>query len=232
MNQETKASLQALLDIVRKRLCNFVKKRWKIRHSSKAFNKIPYETDKNVLDPKCEVKLKCNKIALDKFESNTLADPFYQQPLPPLKGLPSSPVPNFNFNSSNLKSNDFLTILRSKRSASSPGINMITYKVYKKCPKIRSYLFKIFQPCIKCSTVPIQWRLASEVFIPKAVPPDPSCIEDFRPIALLNVGGKLFFSLISKRIEDHILVKSKFIDASIQRGCMAEVPGCWDIGMG
>ena len=109
MNQETKASLQALLDIVRKRLRNFRhreknrKKRWKIRHSSKAFNKNPYETGKNVLDPKCEVKLKCNKIALDKFKSNTLADPFYQQPLPPLKGLPSSPVPNFNFNSSNLK---------------------------------------------------------------------------------------------------------------------------------
>ena len=72
---------------------------------------------------------------------------------------------------------------------------MITHKVYKKCPKIRSNLFKIFQSYIKCSTVPIQWCLASKIFIPKVVPPDPSTIDDFWPIVLLTMEDKLFFSL-------------------------------------
>ena len=133
MNQERKASLQALLDFVRKCPRDFRhgaknrKKQWKINQSNKAFNKSPYEAGKYALDPKCEIKLKCVKISLDKFKSNTLADQFYHQPWPPLKGLPSTPIPNFSFNSSNLNSNDFLTILQSKRNVSSPDINRITY---------------------------------------------------------------------------------------------------------
>ena len=81
-----------------------------------------------------------------------------------------------------------------------------------------SFLFKIFKSCAKISSVPIQWRIAKEVYIPKINPPTNSKIEDFRPIALLNVKGKLFFSLISKRIEDHILHKNKFVNVAIQKG--------------
>ena len=50
----------------------------------------------------------------------------------------------------------------------------------------------------------------------------------FRPIALLNVKGKLFFSLISQRLEKHILKNNKIIDSSIQKGCMEKIPGCWE----
>ena len=90
------------------------------------------------------------------------------------------------------------------------------------------FLFKIFKSCTKLSLIPIQWRTASEVYIPKITPPNTSKIEDFRPIALLNVEGKLFFSLVSKRLEDHIIHKNKFINVSIQKGCMEKVPGCWE----
>ena len=98
---------------------------------------------------------------------------------------------------------------------------MITYKVCKKHPRIRLYLFKIFQPCMKCSTVTIQWQLASSLSISFHY-------YDFRPIALLKVEGKFFFSLVWKWIEDHLLVKNKFINVSIQKRCMAEVPSCWE----
>ena len=52
--------------------------------------------------------------------------------------------------------------------------------------------------------------------------PSPSTIEDFQSRALLNVKGKLLFCLISKRIEDHILVKNNFINMLNQRDCMAK----------
>ena len=47
------------------------------------------------------------------------------------------------------------------------------------------------------------------------------------PIALLNVEGKLFFSLVFKRMETH-LIHNKFMQNSIQNGCMEKIPGCWE----
>ena len=133
-----------------------------------------------------------------------------------------------HFDSTSVRYQDLLPILNARRNASSPGINMIPYKVYKKCPRITSFLFKIFKSCLKLSNVPIQWRIASEVYIPKKKPPNPSAIEDFRPIALLNVEGKLFFSLIARRLEEHIIQKNRIINLSIQKGCIVKIPGCWE----
>ena len=60
----------------------------------------------------------------------------------------------------------------------------------------------------------------------KVSTPSDTKLPDFRPIALLNVEGKLFFILISKRLEIHLVYKNKFINNSIQKGCMEKVPGC------
>ena len=43
-------------------------------------------------------------------------------------------------------------------------------------------------------------------------------------IAFLNVEGKLFFSLLSKLLEDNIVKRS----LSVQKGSMPKVPGCWE----
>ena len=41
--------------------------------------------------------------------------------------------------------------------------------------------------------------------------PSKNLISGFRPIALLNVEGKLFFSLISKRLVSHLVQNNKII---------------------
>ena len=232
--QVEKDSIIALLDIVRSRLRSMRKgeksrkTRWKIKQANASFNKNPYEAGKKVLVPNCNIKLQCDKTTLDKFKSSTLSDLQHSEPLPILEDLPPTPKITKEFNSSNLKRELLLEIVNSRRNASSPGINMIPYKVYKKCPQILSFLFKIFQSTFKLECIPIQWRIASEAYIPKVNPPNSSSITDFRPIALLNVEGKLFFSLISKRLEQHIIHNNKFVDVSVQKGCMAKVPGCWE----
>ena len=114
---------------------------------------------------------------------------------------------------------DFLTLLATRRNASSPGLNPIPYKVYKKCPQINTFLFNIFKSCLKNCVVPIQWCYAREIFIPKCKTPMESNIKNIHPIALLNVEGKLLFSLVSMY---------KFINTSVQKGCMEKVPGCWE----
>ena len=74
--------------------------------------------------------------------------------------------------------------------------------------------------------IPLQWRYAMEHFIPKTKPSCPSNIKDFCPIALLNVEGKLFFILISKRLVDHIITNKNLINPSVQKGCMDKVSRC------
>ena len=127
-----------------------------------------------------------------------------------------------------MTSYDFFAILATRRNTSAPGQNSIPYKVYKKYPKTSQFLFKSFHACFKRCKIPIQWRSAQELYIPKVSTPSDTKLSDFRPIALLNVKGKLFFSLISKRLEIHLIHNNKFINNSIQKCCMDKVPGCWE----
>ena len=103
--------------------------------------------------------------------------------------------------------------------------NMIPYKVYKKCPKFVSFLFKLCLSCLRNQVIPIYWRIAHEVYIPKNKPPNPESIKVFRPISLMNVEGKLFFSLVSQRLVAHIVNNNKLINSSVQKGCMEKIPG-------
>ena len=123
---------------------------------------------------------------------------------------------------------DLLQILTTWHNASAPGLNGIPYKVYKKRPKINKFLFKFFLSCMNKGIIPLQWRSAKEIYTPKINPPTAYNISDFRTIALLNVEGKLFFSLISRNVEKHLISNNKFINKSVQKGCMEKVPGCWE----
>ena len=104
---------------------------------------------------------------------------------------------------------------------------MIPYKIYKLCPNICDYLFCLFKSCFKNCVVPVQWRIVTDVYIPKSGSSDPNNIKDFRPTSLLNVEGKLFFSILSKRLEK-VIYSNKLINSSIHKGCMEKAPGCWE----
>lgn len=54
----------------------------------------------------------------------------------------------------------------------------------------------------------MQWCVASEVYTPKTKLPNPFDVKDFGQVALLNVKGKLFFRLVSRKLEDYIITKN------------------------
>ncbi len=62
-------------------------------------------------------------------------------------------------------------------------------------------------------TIPSEWQRAVAVYIPKQQ--DAKTIKQFRSIALLNVEGKLFFS-----------VMNNYIDTSWQKAGIPGFPGC------
>ena len=169
-------------------------------------------------------QLKSARSVLDAFKLVTVSDALFDSSLSPIDGLPPSPSIYIPYDSSSLKLKDFEKIVQSRRNAYAPGINMIPYKIYKKC---MSFLFKLCLSCQRNQVIPIFWRIAHEVYIHKNKLPNPSLSKDFRPIYLLNVEGKLFFSCVSPRFVYYIIKNNKFVNASIQKGCMEKIPDCW-----
>ena len=112
-----------------------------------------------------------------------------------LENPPPGPSLLKKFNKSSFSYDDFFEILSTCRYAPVVGLDGIPYKVYKKCSKIRKFIFKIFQACVKRCEIPIQWQCAQEIYISKVRSASENKLADFRPIAFLNVEGKRFFQL-------------------------------------
>ena len=82
-----------------------------------------------------------------------------------------------------------------KRNKNVPGINGIPFLVYKKCPKVLYMLLNIMNRVWDEKVIPKSWQQAVIVLLAKSeVLDDPS---EFRPIALLNAEGRLFFTLLN-----------------------------------
>ena len=119
--------------------------------------------------------------------------------------------------------NEFVKKLRQTRSKSAPGPNGVPYLVYKRCPNVAKLLWGYLKELWKKNIISDAWREAEGVFIPKE--DGAETVEKFRTISLLNVEGKLFFSLKADRITD-FLIKNRFINSSIQKGGIPKVSGC------
>ena len=67
------------------------------------------------------------------------------------------------------------------------------------------------------------WGLADGIYIPKEK--NSKHLEQFQPILLLNVEGKIFFGVIAKRMMRFVL-NNKFINISIQKAGIPGFLGC------
>jgi hypothetical protein len=134
------------------------------------------------------------------------------------------PPPNIPFFVDQLRFAELRKHVRSKRNYACPGLNSLPYLIYKKCPSILKIMLLIFRRIFKDGTVPKDWAIAFVVLLQKdaEVLDKPS---EFRPIAITNTLGKIFFSIISARLQKY-LVKNNYIRLSIQKGFLFGVPGC------
>ena len=153
LDHSNRLNLLGLLDSVKAQLRSMRKGerkrkfRWKKKQANLDFKKNPFLAGKKVLDPKIYVNLSVDKESMDEFKSSVVFDDCRNIPLPTLEGLPSSPTVSKLFDSSMLSFSEFSSILHSRRNGSSPGINMIPYKIYKLCPNVCDYLFRLFKSC-------------------------------------------------------------------------------------
>jgi hypothetical protein len=73
--------------------------------------------------------------------------------------------------------------------------------------------------------VPVSWQRGFIILIPKSSTADLHDVAEFRPIALLNSEGRLFFTLMEWRLSDY-MVSNGYLDSTLQKGFMRDVAGC------
>lgn len=105
-------------------------------------------------------------------------------------------------------------------SQSSPGTNGITYRHLKQLPSTHHFLGTLFTKILLQSQLcPLEWCTANIKLIYKEGDPN-----NFRPIALTSVIGKLFHKILASRLESYCRL-NKIIDSSIQKGFLRRING-------
>ena len=167
--------------------------------------------------------LKSTKEEVEEYLHNVHSDPDREKTLDMSEEMWEHKEPEIDFNNKPPSYSEFLKKLRKTRAKSAPGPNGVPYRVYKRCPEVAKLLYLYLRSMWAKNEISDAWREAEGVFIPKEE--NASSVEKYRTISLLNVEGKLFFSLKSERILDFALANG-YIDTSIQKGGVPGVSGC------
>ena len=87
-----------------------------------------------------------------------------------------------------LKKKEVDDFVKKARTKSCPGNDGISYKVYKRCDKIRRQLFLLLRQMWRKKKVAEKWHVSEGLYLPKEA--DAKQIGQCRPISILNVNAK------------------------------------------
>ena len=102
-------------------------------------------------------------------------------------------------------------------------MNGLTYVPYKKCTAIMRFVLKLSTKIWKSRDIPTDWAIAYIKLLSKS--DDLSVVSEFRPIAITCVAGKIFFSVLSDRLQVYML-RNSYISKEVQKGFLAGMSGC------
>ncbi|XP_038154112.1 uncharacterized protein LOC119791846 [Cyprinodon tularosa] len=227
--EEERGPLSVLRNILRKKLLTLRSAEWHRRRRKErarkrtAFLANPFEFTKQLLGQKRSGQLTCSKAEVDHHLAATYGDASREQDLGDCQSLIDPPAPTVDFNGMEPSWKEIQEVVKKARSSSAPGPSGVPYKVYKNCPKLLHRLWRILKVIWRRGKVAEQWRFAEGVWIPKEE--GSTNIDQFRTIFLLSVEGKLFFSIVARRLTDYLL-RNSYIDTSVQKGGIPKIPGC------
>lgn len=202
---------------------NLRKLRKKKEHTRTRFYKNPFKFVKDLFAKEKSGILKIPKEELEEHLEKGNHDPKRHEQIVIPHDIPPIQPPEFNLETGPPKWKEVESTVRRARSASAPGPNGVPYKLYKNAPDVLRYLWRLMRIVWQKGIIPKGWRRAGGVLIPKEK--DATDIGQFRPICLLNVEGKIFFSVIARRLSTY-LEKNKYIDTSVQKAGIPGVSGC------
>ena len=112
-----------------------------MRKTRKDFLADPYKFAKGLFTENKSGKLECTKEELEKHLAETYSDPRREEDLPPCPGLKRPTHPGSPFDLGDLRKQEVDDFVKKARTKSCPGNDGISYKVYKRCGKLRKQLF-------------------------------------------------------------------------------------------
>ena len=198
------------------------KKKSKRKKLQDRFFKGPFAFARGLFQQPKSGTLSVEKEELEKHLRETYSRPPTDSPLN-IPGIQVPPAPSKQFSQQPITLDEMQKVVKKARAKSAPGPNGIPYLLYKKCPKVLAWLHKMLKSAWKNQKISDQWNTADGVYIPKEQ--DSSSINQFRPISLLNVEGKIFFSVMASRLSTFLL-ENNYLDVSVQKGGIPGVPGC------
>ena len=230
-SQEEKEALDILRDVLRKKLKNIAnaermrKKRMANRKEKEEFISNPFQYTSKLLGKPRSGKLNATKEEVEKYLQDIHSDPKREEPLRDIPRIeqPNEPIQAFDL--TELSLSEVQQVVAKARSKSAPGPSGIPYLLYKKCPKLTKMLHKLMKTAWKKEIVPECWTRAEGCFVPKEL--NSEGIKQFRTISLLDVEGKIQFSVLARRFTKY-MVANQYIDTSVQKGGVEGLAGCWE----
>ena len=187
------------------------------------FRSDPYKYGRKVFSSKSSEAPTFTKEEAETFFPDRFSDPDRSYCYSDFSELPPTPSVDFHVSTSPPTFDQFSQVLRSRRNSSAPGPNGIPNTVWKRCPCLHRPLYSIMRRAWSCKSIPTSWQCAAIRLFHKSGPTDDPT--NFRPIALSNCDGKLFFALVSKAVLRH-MIRNSFFDMRLQKGFLPDVSGC------
>ena len=202
---------------------NLRKLRKKKEHTRTCFYKDPFKFVKDLFTTEKNGTLKTSKQELEQHLEKVHLDSKRHEQITIPPDIPPIQPPVFNLHTSPPQWKEVENTVRRARAASAPGPNGVPYKLYKYAPDVLRFLWRLMRVVWQKQRIPKAWRRAGGVLIPKEK--DASEFTQFRPICLLNVEGKIFFSIVSRRLSTY-LERNEYIDTSVQKAGIPGFSGC------
>ena len=228
-HEEEKAGLADLTSEIREKIrrarrAEQIRKQKKQRGRKRSqFIQDPFKFTKTLLGGEKSGKLMSSKEEVETHLRETHSDSRRGLPLGECDKIMPEQLPSIPMNEKEPSLREVQEVVKKARASSAPGPSGIPYKVYKKCPTLTRKLWQLLRKVWHKGNIPNGWKRAEGCFVPKEK--DSEKIKQFRNISLLSVEGKVFFSIMAKRMTEY-MISNKYIDVSIQKGGIPGFSGC------
>ncbi|GFN92758.1 reverse transcriptase [Plakobranchus ocellatus] len=198
------------------------KKRSQKRKNQERFIRDPFQFARQLFQQPKSGTLTVEREELETHLKKTYSDPTREIPLEETTGHVWPAAPGIKFDNKPPSLQEVIAVVNKARAKSAPGPNGVPYLLYKRYPNVLKKLYKILRSAWKNIKISKEW-MAAEVCISKEQ--DSKEINQFCPLSLLNVEGKIFFSFMASRLTKY-RTENGYINTSVQKGGIPGVSGC------